>query len=103
MFVFGLSSLVDGTGMPAEQETPNRRSRGARRRPDRVPPQIERIPPRSGMSRAEVIANQRARVFAGFAAALVYHGYKDTKVTDIDELSGVSRATFYERFESKEL
>jgi AcrR family transcriptional regulator len=90
--------------MPAEQETPtNRRSRGARRRPDRAPARVERIPPRSGMSRAEVVANQRTRIFAGFAAALVYHGYEDTKVTDIVELAGVSRATFYERFESKEL
>jgi AcrR family transcriptional regulator len=50
-----------------------------------------------------VIANQRARIFEGFAVALAYHGYEDTKVTDIVELSGVSRATFYERFESKEL
>jgi AcrR family transcriptional regulator len=50
-----------------------------------------------------VIANQRARIFSGFAAALAYHGYEDTKVTDIVELAGVSRATFYERFESKEL
>jgi len=50
-----------------------------------------------------VIANQWARVFAGFAAALVYHGYEDTKVSDIIELAGVSRATFYERFENKEI
>jgi AcrR family transcriptional regulator len=90
--------------MPAEQETSStRRSRGSRRRPDLPPPAVEKIPPRSGLSRAEVIANQRARIFDGFAAALVYHGYEDTKVTDIVELSGVSRATFYERFESKEL
>jgi AcrR family transcriptional regulator len=64
---------------------------------------VEKIRPRSGLSRVEVIANQRARIFSGFAAALAYHGYEDTKVTDIVELSGVSRATFYERFESKEL
>jgi AcrR family transcriptional regulator len=64
---------------------------------------VEKIPPRSGLSRAEVVANQRARIFSGFARALAYHGYEDTKVTDIVELSGVSRATFYERFESKEL
>jgi AcrR family transcriptional regulator len=64
---------------------------------------VEKIRPRSGLSRAEVIANQRARLFAGFATALAYHGYEDTKVTDIVELSGISRATFYERFESKEL
>jgi AcrR family transcriptional regulator len=67
------------------------------------PPKVEKIRPRSGLSRAEVVANQRARIFEGFAAALAYHGYEDTKVTDIVELSGVSRATFYERFESKEL
>jgi AcrR family transcriptional regulator len=90
--------------MTAEQDiATNRRSRGSRRRPDLPPPTQKRIPPRSGLSRAEVVANQRARIFAGFAAALAYHGYEDTKVTDIVELAGVSRATFYERFESKEL
>lgn len=80
-----------------------RSSRGSRRRPDLSPPKVEKIPPRSGLSRAEVVANQRARIFDGYAAALAYHGYEDTKVTDIVELSGVSRATFYERFESKEI
>lgn len=80
-----------------------RSSRGSRRRPDLEPPEVEKIRPRSGLSRAEVVANQRARIFQGFAAALAYHGYEDTKVTDIVELAGVSRATFYERFESKEL
>jgi AcrR family transcriptional regulator len=89
--------------MPAQETSPSRRSRGSRRRPDLVPPEVEKIPPRSGLSRAEVVANQRARIYQGFAAALAYHGYEDTKVTDIVELSGVSRATFYERFESKEL
>jgi AcrR family transcriptional regulator len=68
-----------------------------------APPEVERIPPRSGLSRAEVVANQRRRIFDGFAAALAYHGYEDTKVTDIVELAGLSRATFYERFESKEI
>jgi AcrR family transcriptional regulator len=91
--------------MTADQETSDstRRSRGSRRRPDLSSPKVEKIRPRSGLSRAEVIANQRARIFEGFAAALAYHGYEDTKVTDVVELSGVSRATFYERFESKEL
>jgi AcrR family transcriptional regulator len=79
-----------------------RRPRGSRRRPDVTPPEVERIPPRSGLSRDEVIANQRRRVFDGLAAALTYHGYEDTKITDVVELAGVSRATFYERFESKE-
>jgi AcrR family transcriptional regulator len=91
--------------MSPEQEIPGttRSSRASRRRPEAGPPEVERIRPRSGLSRAEVIANQRRRIFDGFAAALVYHGYVDTKVADIIELAGVSRATFYERFESKEL
>jgi AcrR family transcriptional regulator len=66
------------------------------------PPKVERIPPRSGLTRAEVIANQRHRIFAGLAAALAYHGYEDTKITDVVELAGLSRATFYEHFKGKE-
>jgi AcrR family transcriptional regulator len=84
-------------------ETASREPRGSRRRPDLDPPTVERIPARSGLSRAEVIANQRRRIFDGMAAALAYHGYEDTKITDVVELAGVSRATFYERFESKEV
>jgi AcrR family transcriptional regulator len=80
-----------------------REPRGSRRRPDVAPPKVERIPPRSGLSRAEVIANQRRRIFEGFAAALAYHGYEDTKVSDIVELAGLSRATFYEHFKGKEV
>ena len=53
--------------------------------------------------KAGTFANQRRRIFEGMAAALAYHGYEDTKITDVVELSGVSRATFYERFESKEV
>jgi AcrR family transcriptional regulator len=49
-----------------------------------------------------VLANQRCRIFAGLAAALAYHGYEDTKITDVVELAGLSRATFYEHFRGKE-
>jgi AcrR family transcriptional regulator len=80
-----------------------REPRGSRRRPDVAPPRIDRIPPRSGLSRAEVIANQRRRIFDGLAAALAYHGYEDTKITDVVELAGLSRATFYEHFRGKEI
>jgi AcrR family transcriptional regulator len=80
-----------------------REPRGSRRRPDVGPPKVERIPPRSGLSRAAVIANQRRRIFDGLAAALVYHGYEDTKITDVVELAGLSRATFYEHFRGKEI
>lgn len=83
-------------------EIATREPRGSRRRPDVDPPKVERIPPRSGLSRAEVIANQRRRIFDGMAAALVYHGYEDTKITDVVELAGLSRATFYEHFRGKE-
>jgi AcrR family transcriptional regulator len=79
-----------------------REPRGKRRRPDVAAPKVERIPPRSGLSRAEVIANQRRRIFEGLAAALAYHGYEDTKITDVVELAGLSRATFYEHFRGKE-
>lgn len=82
--------------------TATREPRRSRRRPDLPPPKVERIPPRSGLSRAEVLANQRRRILDGLAAALAYHGYEDTKITDIVELAGVSRPTFYEHFESKE-
>jgi AcrR family transcriptional regulator len=85
-----------------EIELPTREPRSSRRRPDVSLPTGERIPPRSGMSRAEVLENQRGRIFDGLAAALVYHGYEDTKITDVVELAGVSRATFYEHFQGKE-
>jgi AcrR family transcriptional regulator len=49
-----------------------------------------------------VAAIQRRRILDGLAAALAYHGYEDTKITDIVELAGVSRPTFYEQFESKD-
>jgi AcrR family transcriptional regulator len=65
-------------------------------------PKIEKIRPRSGLSRAEVVADQRRRILDGLALALAYHGYEDTKITDIVELAGISRPTFYEHFESKE-
>ncbi len=88
-----------GTG---EIKLPTREPRGSRRRPDVPPPKVERIPPRSGLSRAEVMAIQRRRILEGLAAALAYHGYEDTRITDIVELAGVSRPTFYEYFEGKE-
>jgi len=88
--------------MARDVELPTRQPRASRRRPDVPPPQVERIPPRSGLSRAEVRANQRHRIFDGLAAALAYHGYEDTKITDVVELAGLSRATFYEHFQGKE-
>ena len=96
---WGVSSSENGFGM----ETPGREPRGSRRRPGVEPPKVERIPPRSGLSRAEVVANQRRRIFEGLAAALAFHSYEDTKIADIIELAGLSRATFYEHFKGKEV
>ena len=87
---------------PGDVEMSIREPRGSRRRPDVPPPKVQRIRPRSGLSRAEVVANQRGRLLEGLAAAVAYHGYEDTKITDIVELAAVSRPTFYEHFESKE-
>lgn len=95
----GASSTEISAG---DVEAPARKPRGARRRPDLPAPKVERIRPRSGMSRAEVVADQRRRLLAGIAAAVAYHGYEDTRITDIVELAGVSRPTFYEHFEGKE-
>jgi AcrR family transcriptional regulator len=86
----------------AENDLGIRESRGSRRRPDLALAKVERIKPRSGLSRAQVIAIQRRRILDGLAGALAYHGYEDTKITDIVELAGVSRPTFYELFESKD-
>ncbi len=88
--------------MERDIDLPTRAPRASRRRPDAPPPKVEKIRPKSGLSRAEVIANQRRRIFAGLADALEYHGYEDTKVTDIVEFAGVSRATFYEHFQGKD-
>jgi len=79
-----------------------RKPRGSRRRPDVAPPEVEKIRPGPGLSRAEVIATQRRRILDGLAAALAYHGYEDTKITDIVELARVSRPTFYEHFDGKD-
>jgi AcrR family transcriptional regulator len=89
--------------MGTEHEISNttRSPRASRRRPDAPPPDVERIRPRSGLSRAEVLANQRGRIFDGLATALAYHGYEDTKIADVIELAGLSRATFYEHFQGK--
>lgn len=76
--------------------------RASRRRPNAPLPDVRKLRPGPGLSRAEVVANQGRRIFDGLAAALAYHGYEDTKIADVVELAGVSRATFYEHFQGKE-
>lgn len=97
----GVSATENEAGM-SEDTVSTRAPRASRRRPDAPALEVEKIRPRSGLSRAEVVANQRRRICEGLAAALAYHGYEDTKITDVVEFSGVSRATFYEHFQGKE-
>lgn len=57
---------------------------------------------RHGMSREEVVAVQRERMFRGMAAAMAEKGYVGTPVAAIIKRAGVSRETFYEQFSSKQ-
>jgi AcrR family transcriptional regulator len=57
---------------------------------------------RNNLSRAEVIADQRARIHGAMVEAVVHHGYENATVATIARLAGVSTRTVYERFDSKE-
>jgi AcrR family transcriptional regulator len=57
---------------------------------------------RHGFTREQVAHNQRERLIAGLAAAVVEHGYSAVTITHITKEAKVSRRVFYENFESKE-
>src|ERR1044071_609176 len=50
----------------------------------------------------EVADNQRRRLLAAMVACVAEHGYEQTTVGDVVELSGVSRTAFYRHFTNKE-
>jgi AcrR family transcriptional regulator len=60
-----------------------------------------RLHPGSGTPRAEVVRNQRERLFGAIVAVVSEQGYEATTVADVIELSGVSRSAFYEHFANK--
>ena len=60
-----------------------------------------RLYPGAGTPAAEVIRNQRERLFAAIVAATAQKGFEATTVADVLALSGVSRSAFYEHFASK--
>jgi AcrR family transcriptional regulator len=66
----------------------------------RLPHQLP--PGRHGLSRKFVEANQRERVLAAVAEAVMDMGYVGTAVEDIIATAGVSRRTFYALFKNKE-
>jgi AcrR family transcriptional regulator len=66
-------------------------------------PDPQRLPGgRHGLPRAYVVRSQRERLLEAMVRCAATKGYEATTVTDVIEMAGVSRATFYEMFEDKE-
>ena len=62
----------------------------------------ERLPSgRQGLPRAYAVRSQRERLLEAMVRVAAAKGYEATAVTDVIEVAGVSRATFYEMFEDK--
>ena len=61
-----------------------------------------RLRPGAGTLRAEVVRNQRERLYAAMVAVVSEKGYEATTVADLVALSGVSRSDFYKHFASKQ-
>lgn len=61
-----------------------------------------KLRPGPGMRREDVTRQQRERLFGAMVATVATKGYEATTVADLLELSGVSRAAFYEQFRDKE-
>jgi AcrR family transcriptional regulator len=57
---------------------------------------------RHGLPRSFVARNQRLRIIAAMLRALPQHGYAELTIGDLTKEAGVSRATFYGQFETKE-
>ena len=57
---------------------------------------------RHRLSRDEVAAHQQQRLFKALASVMGTKGYSNTSVDDLIKAAGVSRATFYQHFDSKQ-
>jgi AcrR family transcriptional regulator len=57
---------------------------------------------RHGLPRSFVARNQRLRIIAAMLRALPQRGYAELTIGDLTKEAGVSRATFYGQFETKE-
>jgi AcrR family transcriptional regulator len=60
-----------------------------------------RLSPGPGTAPEEVSRSQRERLFGAMVAVVSEKGYEATRVSDLLELSGVSRKAFYEHFADK--
>lgn len=61
-----------------------------------------RLQPGPGVPRGEVERNQKERLFGATVAVVADKGYGKTTVSDLIEMAGVSRTTFYRYFTDKE-
>jgi AcrR family transcriptional regulator len=57
---------------------------------------------RHGLTREQVVLNQRERLIGGLAEAVAEHGYNAVTIAHVTKAAQVSRRAFYENFESKE-
>jgi len=60
------------------------------------------LPPGPGTPAEDVARNQRERLFGAMVASVAGRGYGATRVTDLIELSGISRRSFYDLYPDKE-
>jgi AcrR family transcriptional regulator len=64
---------------------------------------LAKLPPgRHGLPRSFVVHNQRLRLIAAMLRVLPQHGYPATTIGHLTHEAKVSRAAFYQQFESKE-
>jgi AcrR family transcriptional regulator len=67
-----------------------------------TPPPTPSLPRgRHGLSREQVAASQRSRLFLAMAEAMADKGYAATSVADVLARAGESRETYYQQFSSK--
>jgi AcrR family transcriptional regulator len=64
---------------------------------------LSKLPPgRHNLPRSFIARNQRFRIVAAMLQVLPQHGYPGTTIGHVTQQAGVSRAAFYQQFESKE-
>jgi len=63
---------------------------------------LRRLRPGPGTPREEVEENQRQRLYGATVAVVAKKGFEASSVSDLIEVAGVSRETFYKYFDDKE-
>jgi AcrR family transcriptional regulator len=74
----------------------------AARPPADQQPLYRQLRPGPGKGRDEVVANQRSRLIAATIELVAEQGYGGMTVSNVVQLAGVSKASFYEQFGGKE-